>query len=205
VRWPITSGVQPIAVQLITLQQVMPDVTLRLGQSLLARVAERHGDRGILMIAGHPLVAELPENVRPGDVLKLAVRDITGEQVVMQMHEGKEAAQAQARQDAVPLAFPGQPPSQIIVDDQAGGGEGVEEGDVSTVAVTYESPALGAFNFRIGMDGSRVAVEVRVAAGAPLEIASISAEALRERLAVATDRAASVTVAPRPGSFNVSA
>ena len=34
-------GVQPIAVQLITLQQVMPDVTLRLGQSLLARVAER--------------------------------------------------------------------------------------------------------------------------------------------------------------------
>ena len=51
---------QPIAVQLITLQQVMPDVTLRLGKSLLARVAERHGDRGILMIAGQPLVASLP-------------------------------------------------------------------------------------------------------------------------------------------------
>jgi hypothetical protein len=197
---------QPIAVQLITLQQVMPDVTLRMGQSLLARVAERHGDRGILMIAGQPLVATLPENVRAGDVLKLAVRDITAEQVVMQMHEGKEAAQAQqGSQNAVPLAFPGQPPSQIIVDDQAGGGDGAGEGDVSTVAVTYESPALGAINFRLGMDGSRVAVEVRVAAGAPLEVASAAAEALRERLAAATDRAASVTVAPRPGSFNVSA
>jgi hypothetical protein len=32
---------QPIAVQLITLQQVMPDISLRLGQTLLARVAER--------------------------------------------------------------------------------------------------------------------------------------------------------------------
>ena len=62
---------QPIAVQLITLQQVMPDVTLRLGQTLLARVAERHGDRGILMIAGQPLVAQLPENVRPGELLAL--------------------------------------------------------------------------------------------------------------------------------------
>jgi hypothetical protein len=195
---------QPIAVQLITLQQVMPDVTLRLGQSLLARVAERHGDRGILMVAGQPLVATLPENVRAGDVLKLAVRDITAEQVVMQMHEGKEAAQAQARQDAVPLAFPGQPPSQIIVDDQPSSSTS-DEGDVSTVALTYESPALGAFNFRLGMDGSRIVCEVRTQAGAPTEIASAAAEALQQRLAAVTDRAASVTVAPRPGSFNVSA
>jgi hypothetical protein len=198
---------QPIAVQLIMLQQAMPDVTLRMGQSLLARVAERHGDRGILMIAGHPLVAQLPENVRPGDVLKLAVRDITGEQVVMQMHEGKEAAQA-ARQDAqqlVPVPFPGGPPSHIVVDDDAASENHAGEGDVSAIALTYESPALGAMNFRIGMDGSRVVVEVRTAAGAPLEIATAAADVLRDRLAFATDRAASVTVAPRPGSFDVSA
>src|SRR3954453_20854356 len=177
---------QPIAVQLITLQQVMPEVTLRMGQSLLARVAERHGDGGILMIAGQPVVANLPENVRAGDVLKLAVRDITAEQVVMQMHGGKESAQAQqGSQTTVPLAFPGAAPSQIIVDDQAGGGDGAGEGEVSTVALTYSSPALGDLNFLRGMDGWGVAVEVRVAAGAPLEIASAAAEALRERLASA--------------------
>jgi hypothetical protein len=198
---------QPIAVQLITLQQVMPDVTLRLGQTLLARVAERHGDKGILMIAGKPLVAELPENVRPGDVLKLAVRDVTAEQVVMQMHEGKEAAHAQARQDmpAIPLAFPGQVPSHVVVDDEASSGEDQGDGEVATIALTYDSPALGAINFRLGMDESRVVVEVRVGAGAPLEIASATADVLRDRLAFSTDRAASVTVAPRPGSFNVSA
>ena len=196
---------QPIAVQIITLQQVMPDVSLRLGQSLLARVAERHGDKGILMIAGQPLVAQLPEHVRAGDVLKLAVRDITAEQVVMQMHEGKEAAEAQQAPDTVPVPFPGGPPASIIVDDQASGGDGAGEGDVAAIAVTYDSPALGPINLRIGMDASAVAAEVRIAAGAPLELATAASSALRDALAEGTERAATVAVVPRPGSFDVSA
>jgi ribosomal 50S subunit-recycling heat shock protein len=201
--------VQPIAVQLIMIQQSMPDVTLRLGQSLLARVAERHGDRGILMLAGQPLVAQLPKHVRAGDVLKLAVRDITAEQVVMQLHEGKESAEAaqqgQEAPAAIPIPFPGGPPASIYVDDQAGGGEGAGEGDVSAIALTYDSPALGPINLRIGMDATAVAAEVRVAAGAPLELAAAAASALRDALAAGTERVASVTVAPRPGSFDVSA
>src|ERR687889_172918 len=143
---------QPIAVQLITLQQVMPDVTLRLGQSLLARVADRHGDRGILMIAGQPLVAQLPEQVRAGDVLKLAVKDISAEQVIMQLHEGREAAQAAAANQQPVVPVPGGAPAHLVVDDQASGGDGSEDGDIAAVALTYDSPALGAMNFRIGMD-----------------------------------------------------
>lgn len=198
--------VQPIAVQLIMLQQAMPDVTLRLGQSLLARVAERHGDRGILMIAGQPLVAQLPENVRAGDVLKLAVRDISDQQVVMQMHEGKEAAElAKAPDQPVVIPFPGGAPAFITVDDQASGGDGAGDEDVAAIALTYDSPALGPINLRIGMDATAVAAEVRVAAGAPLELATAAAGALREALALGTERVASVTVAPQPGLFDVSA
>ena len=197
---------QPIALQLITLQAVMPDVTLRLGQTLLARVADRHGDRGILMIAGQPLVAQLPAHVRAGDVLKLAVRDISAEQVVMQLHEGKEMAQAQQAADPSLVPFPGQPPSRIIVDDQASGGDGsAGEGEVAAIALTYESPALGPINLRIGMDATNVAAEVRIAAGAPLELAQAAASVLRDSLAAGTERAASVSVVPRPGSFDVSA
>ena len=197
---------QPIAVQLITLQQVMPDVTLRLGQMLVARVAERHGDRGILMIAGQPIVAQLPSEVRAGQVLRLAVKDVSAEQVIMQMHEGREAAQAaQQGQQSVPLAFPGQPPSHVIVDDQASGGNGDGEGDVAAIALTYDSPALGAMNFRIGLDASNVVVEVRMAAGAPFEAGSAAADVLRAALAEATERTAQVSVAVRPGSFDVSA
>jgi hypothetical protein len=198
--------VQPIAVQLITLQSVMPDVTLRLGQSLVARVADRHGDRGILMIAGQPIVAQLPDGVRAGDVLKLSIKDVSAEQVVMQMHEGREAAQAaQQGQPQVPLAFPGQPPSHVIVDDQASGGNGDGEGDVAAIALTYDSPALGAMNFRIGMDASNVVVEVRMTAGGPFEAGSAAAGILRAALAEATERTAQVNVAVRPGSFDVSA
>jgi hypothetical protein len=198
--------VQPIAVQLIMLQQAMPDVTLRLGQSLLARVAERHGDRGILMIAGQPLVAQLPEHVRSGDVLKLAVRDITAEQVVMQMHEGKETAQAaQQGPQTVPVPVPGGVPARIVVDDQASGGGAGHGGEAHAVALTYESPALGPINLRIGMDAANVVADVRVAAGAPLELAAAAASALKTALAEATERAAHVSVAPRPGSFDVSA
>ena len=196
---------QPIAVQLITLQQVMPEVTLRLGQMLLARVAERHGDRGILMLAGHPLVAHLPENVRAGDVLKLAVRDISAQQIVMQIHEGKEAPHAQASDPSPLVPFPGQPPSRLVVDDQAGGGEDGLDDEVAAIALTYESPVLGPINLRIGMDASNVAVEVRIAAGAPLEFAQAAAPGLRERLADGTERTAAVSVVPRPGSFDVSA
>jgi hypothetical protein len=198
--------VQPIAVQLITLQQVMPDVALRLGQSLVARVAERHGDRGILMIAGQPIVAQLPSEARAGDVLRLIVKDMSAEQVVMQMHEGREAAQAaQQGQPNVPLAFPGQQPSHVIVDDQASGGSGGADGDVAAIALTYDSPALGAMNFRIGMDAANVVVEVRMAAGAPFEVANAAADALRAAVAEATERNAQVSVAVRPGSFDVSA
>ena len=188
------------------LQQAIPDATLRVGQLLLARVAERHGERGILMVAGHPLVAQLPEHVRAGDVLKLAVRDITAEQVVMQMHEAKEAAAAaQQGPQTVPVPMPGGVPARIIVDDQASGGGAGEGGEAHAVALTYESPSLGPINFRIGMDASNVVADVRVAAGAPLELASAAAEVLRAALGQATERAAHVTIAPRPGSFDVSA
>ncbi len=196
---------QPIAVQLITLQQVMPEVTLRLGQSLLARVADRHGDRGILMIAGQPLVAQLPEHVRAGDVLKLAVKDITAEQVVMQLHEGKEMAQSQQADPSPLVPFPGQPPSRILVDDQWNGEESAGEGDVAAVALTYESPALGPINLRIGMNASDVAVEVRIAAGASLELAKAASSVLQQALVERTERSALVSVVPRPGSFDVSA
>jgi hypothetical protein len=200
--------VQPIAVQLIMIQQSMPDVTLRLGQTLLARVAERHGERGILIIAGQPLVAQLPEHVRAGDVLKLAVKDIGAEQVVMQLHEGREAAQAAqqgSQVQTVMVPVPGGVPAHVVVDDKANGGGGGEGGEAHAVALTYESPALGPINLRIGMDAANVVADVRVAAGAPLELASAAAEALRGALAGATERVATVSVAPRPGSFNVSA
>jgi hypothetical protein len=196
---------QPIAVQLIQLQAMMPEVTLRPGQTLVARVAERHDQKGILMLAGKPIVAELPENVRAGDVLKLAVKDISADKVVMQMRETQDTQQPQ-QNNLVPLSvpFPDGRPAHINFDDAKSGGEDREHA-FHAVALTYESPALGPINLRIGMDPNAVMVEVRIAAGAPLEIAKAASELLSESLSERTGRPAAVSVQPRPGSFNVSA
>ena len=196
---------QPIAVQLIQLQAMMPDVTLRQGQTLVARVAERNDHKGILMLAGKPIVAELPENVRAGDVLKLAVKDISADKVVMQMREAQEAQQS-PQNNVIPLSipFPDGHPAYINFDDAKSGGEDREHA-FHAVALTYESPALGPINLRIGTDPNSVMVEVRIAAGAPLELASAASEILSENLTERTGKPALVSVQPRPGSFNVSA
>jgi hypothetical protein len=196
---------QPVAVQLVQLQQLLPETSLRLGQSLVARVAERHEGKGILMLAGKPIVAELPENVRAGDVLKLSVKDISADKIVMQMREGQDAQQLQ-QNNVVPLAipFPDGQPAHVKFDDAAEGGADQEQ-KVHAVALTYESPALGPINLRIGMDPNNVVVEVRIAAGAPLELAKAASEVLSEDLEAKTGKQALVSVQPRPGSFNVSA
>lgn len=183
----------------------MPDTTLRVGQSLVARVAERHDHKGILMLAGKPIVAELPENVRAGDVLKLSVKDITMDKVVMQMRESQEASQPQ-QQNVIPLSipFPDGYPAFVQFDDAQGGGQD-RESSFSGVALTYESPALGPINLRIGMDPTAVMVEVRIAAGHPLQLAKAAAEVLEEDLTQQIGRPATVSVQPRPGSFDVSA
>jgi hypothetical protein len=196
---------QPVAVQLIQLQQLMPDLVLRPGQNFVARVMERHDQKGILMLAGKPLVAELPDGVKPGDVLKLSVKDISAEKVVLQMREAQEAVQPQ-QQNMIPLSipFPDGHPAYLNFDDAKEGGED-HESSFAAVALTYESPALGAINLRVGIDPGIVMVEVRIAAGAPLEIAKAASVVLQEGLAARTGRPASVSVVPRPGSFNVSA
>jgi hypothetical protein len=195
---------QPVAISVIQLTQLLPELSLRPGQNVLARVAERHDHKGILMLAGKPLVAELPPDVRAGDVLRLTVKDVNADKVVMQMREAQEAAQPQPTVVPLSIPFPDGRPAHVNFDDAKGGGAD-RESSFAAVALTYESPALGPINLRIGMDPATVMVEVRIAAGAPLEIARAASEILQEGLAERTGRVASVSVQPRPGSFDVSA
>ncbi|MBS1869778.1 MAG: hypothetical protein JSS99_08945 [Actinobacteria bacterium] len=61
---------RPLAVDLVLLRATAPDLPLVVGRVLAARVVERHGQRGI---AGAYLTAELPEELQPGDSLRLVV------------------------------------------------------------------------------------------------------------------------------------
>src|SRR5690242_1450260 len=71
----------------------VPDLVLRPGMMLAARVAERSGQRGILMLAGHPLSAQLPDQVKAGDKLRLQVMEANSDRVVMKLVEESAAHQ----------------------------------------------------------------------------------------------------------------
>ena len=74
---------RPLAVDLVLLRSTAPDLPLVVGRVLAARVVERHGQHGVLNLAGAYLTAELPDEVQAGDRLRLVVQETTGERAVL--------------------------------------------------------------------------------------------------------------------------
>ena len=70
-----------LRVEAALLRAQLPELTLRPGMTLPARVMERHGQMGLLLLAGTPLAAQLPDELKAGDRLRLRVEDV-GEQIV---------------------------------------------------------------------------------------------------------------------------
>ena len=84
------------------LKAELPQLVLRPGITLAARVAERQGSRGLLMIAGSALAAELPEGVKAGDTLRLRVQEASPDRIVMRME-----SEQQQQIPVVPVPLPG--------------------------------------------------------------------------------------------------
>src|SRR4051794_23208288 len=116
-------SVQPLLqVEAAFFRRAMPDLILREGSMLAARVAERHGRHGIITLGGTPLLAELPDGVKTGDTLQLLVADTRGEKVVMRLIQDNPAEQAAS---SVNLTQPDGSQARLTVDEdgsQDGGG-----------------------------------------------------------------------------------
>src|SRR3954453_779136 len=173
------------------LRRQMPDLLLRPGMTLFARVADRQGQHGIIVLAGSPLVAQLPDEVQAGDKLRLLVEDTRGERVTMKLVQ--EQPVAPPTNAAVSLPLPG---GDALV--------GVEERDAdpddpehASISLTYDSPALGAVGLVLSLAPGAVSVRGELRAGEAFELGADAADELRARLAEATGRAADVTVVPR--------
>jgi hypothetical protein len=178
------------------LRRQLPDLLLRPGMTLFARVAERQGRHGIILLAGSPLVAELPDQVQAGDKLRLLVEDTRGDRVTMKLVQEQPAAPAPPPTVALPLPGGGQ--ARVMVEpDEEGGGERDDDPEHASISIAYESPALGAVGFLLQLVPGGVKVQAELPAGRPFELADGAAEELRSRLAAATGRAAEVTVVPR--------
>lgn len=175
------------------LKAELPTLVLRPGMMLAARVAETHGNRGLLMIASAALAAELPEGVQAGDTLKLRVQEATSDRIVMRMETDTPQV------PMVPL--PGGQAAQIEVNEREGGGERAAGG--GEVSITYRSPALGAIDFRLALEGGAITAQVRAREGVPFELAQAQASQLREALNQATGKAVQVSVSPRHDPLDV--
>jgi|SRR5436190_7563490 len=176
------------------LRRQLPDLLLRPGMTLFARVAEREGRHGIIVLAGSPLVAELPDEVQAGDTLRLLVQDTRGDRVAMKLIQEQPAAAPQTPVIALPL--PDGTQARIHVEDEADERAG-DDPEHASISIGYESPALGQVGFVLSLAPGAVVVRAELAAGEPFDLASDAADELRSRLSAATGRAAEVTVVPR--------
>jgi hypothetical protein len=187
-----------LRVEAALLRAQLPELVLRPGMTLPARVMERHGQMGLLLLAGTPLSAQLPDDLKAGDRLRLRVEDV-GEQVVLRTVDAP-AAQQQAQAPPPPevaLPLPNGATAQLRVTEKADERRGDDE--AVTVALDYDSPALGTLDMRLVLQpaGGGLQVTVGASAGAPEERVRGAAEELRRALADATGLSATVRVVGR--------
>jgi hypothetical protein len=185
-----------VAVATALLRAQLPDVTLREGASVMARVASRGEGHGVLVLAGIPLTARLPDGVEAGATLKLRVEEVGPERVVLRMD-------AQA---VNPLAAGPPPPrpdaTRVAVGDPPRRGASGDPGGAS-VALAFESPALGRIDLRIDLATKAVQVGVEAPTGRAFDAADAASERLRATLEGALERPASVRVTPRREPLDV--
>jgi hypothetical protein len=201
---------------------VGPDIKIVPGRAVMARVVQAPpGQKGSLSIAGYLLDAELPESVQPGQDLRLVVKDVNAERVLLTISDphdpdqGNQAPPTQQTQQAQPLhtqpggevldpSLAAQPPvalpggGNVQVTERDAGGGGGRAADRQNVLLRYNAPALGPVDLRLQMDAGALSLSVTLPPGQPLELAQAGAESLRQALIQSVPgRAVSVTVAPR--------
>jgi hypothetical protein len=185
-----------VAVKTLLLQTQLPDITLRPGTSVVARVLSRGEGHGVLVIAGIPLTAQLPPEIgRTGETLRLAVADVTPERVTLQLE--------QVVPPPVQSAVPQETRARVQVEEQPhtvrAGGE-----ERSSVALSFHSEALGRLDLRLELvTGSRVRAAVEAPAGRSFELADAASGRLHDGLHARTGLDAEVRITPRREPLDV--
>ena len=188
-------------VDLVLLRGLMPDLTLRPGAMLNGRVL----DRRTLLLEGVRLAAQLPDDVEPGQHLRLRVEEATTERVHLRVVEQAQA-QAQGAQQtpadaAYALALPGGVEARLYVAEREAARKGGGAGAARAIVVRYDSPTLGRLDIRLEAG----AAAIHVSGGDPAERVRAAAGVLREALTRATGRPTQVTVHPRDEVLDVRA
>jgi hypothetical protein len=204
----ILESMQPLAVDLRLFTDIGGEpLRLNAGRGLMARVMAADGSgRGAINIAGVVLEAQLPRHVRAGEQIRLVVRHLDEQRVVLELaHPGSGAAAATTDLPPAPMTvrLPDGGELRVGDEDAQPGREQASGRDAQTVALRYDAPTLGALDLRFELHRDALRVSVTAAPGPALDLALAHAPALRDALTQAGDRPASVTVLPRRQPLDV--
>src|SRR3954471_10623144 len=204
----ILERMDTLRVEAALLRSVLPDLVLREGMRIVASVAERAGQRGIIVLAGTPLAAQLPDGVNVGDVLRLVVAETSPDRVVLQIAPPAASSTPPPPPSAAPVAvalpLPGGANARITVDERDGGGGGEGEDEGHELRATSAAASLGRLELHLALAGGEaLRVHVRAAAGPPFELAQTAASELADAIGAATGKPAQVQVSPRHDPLDV--
>ncbi len=185
-----------VAVQTQLLRTQLPELVLRPGTSVVARVLSRGDAHGVLVIAGIPLAAQLPAEVgAKGETLRLAVSEVTPERVTLQLEQAVPVT-------TTPVADPRRAAARVRVEDPPRTVRAGEE-ERSSVAPSFTSEALGRLDLRLEVAGGRVRAAVETPAGRAFELADAAADRLHDGLHARTGLEAEVRITPRREPLDV--
>jgi hypothetical protein len=195
----------PIAVDIRLIRAVLgAELRVAPGRALMARVVSADGfGRGSLSIAGALIEAKLPPGVQAGEDLRLLVRHVSPEQVVLSMsaEAGAGAASVQA-----PVELPGGGRVRVTerdADSDPATGSGAGTGR-HVLALAYDASALGTVELRFELDPQSLRVNATLSAGDPAARATDAAAELRDALAEALGgRPVTVQITPRHEPLDV--
>ena len=166
-----------ITPELILLRTALASPALRPGAVVAARVI----DRATLSLLGARMAATLPDDVRPGDVLRLNVKEATPERILLQVVQQPPPVATAA------VMLPGGATARVIKDDEEEGAGG-RGGRTRAVTLRYDSATLGRLDIHLSAAGATVHVSEGPPADAARAAAGELAGALRAPVAVIARR-----------------
>jgi hypothetical protein len=166
-----------ITPELVLLRTALASPTLRPGAVVSARVL----DHGVLSLLGARVPATLPEDVRPGDVLRLTVKEAGPERILLQV------VQQPPPVATPPVMLPGGATARVIQED---GEEAVVARGERAVTLRYDSATLGRLDIRLSSAGATVLASEGPPADAARAAAGELAGALGAPVAVVARRSA---------------
>jgi hypothetical protein len=192
--------VDPINVDIRLIRAVLgAELRIAPGRALMARVVSLNpAGRGSLSIAGALIDAKLPTGVQAGQELRLTVRHVSPERVVLGLSD-----QTPPPPTAAPSApLPGGGTVQVTERD-AHSGSASQHGDRHSLALVYDAPALGPVDLRFDLDPGSLRVSAVLAAGEPAQRACNAAVELQDALAQALGRPITVEISSRREPLDV--